>query len=133
MATMIFVNLAVKDLERSKRFWTDLGYAFNPQFTDDNAACLVISDTIYAMLLTERFFNTFTPRKIADTATTAEVILALSVESREAVDQVVERAMKIGGTKAYEPQDLGFMYSRSINDPDGHIWEFVWMDPANIQ
>ncbi|WP_059011383.1 VOC family protein [Streptomyces specialis] len=131
--TMIFVNLPVKDLERSKEFFGKLGYSFNPQFSDENAACLVISDTIFAMLLVEPFFRTFTKKEIADTSATTSAIVALSAESREQVDDMVDRALAAGGQPAMETQDQGFMYGRGFLDPDGHQWEFVWMDPAAVQ
>ncbi|MGK5529627.1 VOC family protein [Streptomyces sp. URMC 129] len=133
MSTMIFVNLPVKDLERSKTFFGKLGYAFNAQFTDENAACLVISETIYAMLLTEPFFRTFTKKEIADPATSTTAIIALTAESREQVDDLVDRALAAGGQPAMDAQDQGFMYGRSFLDPDGHQWEVVWMDPAAVQ
>jgi uncharacterized protein len=133
MAKMIFVNLPVKDLERSKEFFTALGYTFNPQFTDENAACLVISDAIFAMLLTEPYFKGFTKKELPDTSKSAEVIVALSADSREEVDTLVDKAMAAGGQPSIATQDLGFMYSRSFQDPDGHAWEVVWMDPAAVQ
>lgn len=132
MSTMIFVNLPVKDLDTSKAFFTALGYSFNPQFTDENAACLVISDTIFAMLLVEPFFKGFTKKAIADTATTTEAILCLSAESREAVDTLVDTALASGGSPSGETQDQGFMYGRGFQDPDGHQWEIMWMDPAAV-
>ena len=132
MSTKIFVNLAVKDLERSKRFFTELGYDFNPQFTDANAACLVISEDIYAMLLVEPFFKTFTSKELVDARTSTEVLIALSVDSREEVDLMATRALAAGGTEPRAAQDLGFMYSRAFDDLDGHTWEPVWMDPAAI-
>ncbi|ARF72418.1 VOC family protein [Kitasatospora albolonga] len=130
MAQMIFVNLPVKDLEVSKGFFEKLGYSINPQFTDDKAACVVISDTIFAMLLTEPRFKDFTKKDIADASGTTEVILALSADSREKVDELADAALAAGGSPANEPQDLGFMYGRSFQDPDHHIWEVIWMDPA---
>lgn len=128
MDTQIFVNLPVKDLEKSKAFYEQLGFTINPQFTDETAACVVISDTIYVMLLTHKKIGEFTIKKIADAHKTTEVLNALSTESKEEVDDLVDKALNNGGTEAYEPQDLGFMYSRSFNDPDGHIWEVLWMD-----
>ncbi|MDQ1010907.1 putative lactoylglutathione lyase [Streptomyces sp. V4I23] len=128
MPQMIFVNLPVNDLETSKAFWSKLGYSFNPQFTDENAACLVISDTIYAMLLTKPRFKDFTKKEIADAAGSTEVILALSAESREKVDEFVDAALAAGGSPANDPQDYGFMYGRSFQDPDHHQWEVIWMD-----
>ncbi|MCP9959107.1 MULTISPECIES: VOC family protein [Streptomyces] len=129
MEQMIFVNLPVKDLDRAKAFWTELGYSFNPQFTDENAACLVFSDTVFAMLLTEPFFGKFTKKAIADASSTTEVIVALSAESRARVDELVDRALAAGASPAGETQEYGdFMYSRSFQDPDHHIWEIAWMD-----
>ena len=127
--TMIFVNLPVKDLDRSVEFWTALGYSFNPQFTDENATCLIIDDGhIYAMLLVHDFFKTFTSRQIADPSTTVEALIALSADSREAVDTLADAALANGGARAGDPQDFGYMYGRSFLDPDGHHWEVNWMD-----
>lgn len=125
---MIFVNLPVRDLDRSLAFFKAMGYSHNPQFTDETAACLVISDTIFVMLLTEAKFKEFTKKQLADTNTTTEVILALSAESREQVDEVVTKAIAAGAGPANDPMDLGFMYSRSFHDLDGHQWEYLWMD-----
>lgn len=133
MSRMTFVNLPVQDLQRSVDFWSGLGFSFNPQFTDDNATCMVISDQACVMLLVEKFFSTFTTKKIADATTHAEVIMALSAESREDVDAVVDEALATGGSPANDPQDEGFMYSRSFHDPDGHLWELLYMDPAAIE
>jgi uncharacterized protein len=133
MATNIFVNLPVRDLDRSVAFFTALGYPFNAQFTDENATCMVISDDIYAMLLVEPFFQTFTPKSIADAKATSEVLVALSMDSRGEVDRIVDAALAAGGRPVREPQDLGFMYSRAFEDLDGHIWEYLWMDPAHVQ
>ncbi len=133
MATMIFVNLPVKDLERSMAFFAGLGYAFNAQFTDDTAACMVISDQIHAMLLTEAKFRDFTRKEIADATKTTEVLICVSAESRQGVDALVDKALALGGTEARDPMDYGFMYARSFNDPDGHIWEIAYMDPSAIQ
>jgi predicted lactoylglutathione lyase len=129
MATQIFVNLPVKDLNKSKAFFENLGYSFNPQFTNEEGACLVISDTIFFMLLVEPFFKTFIKKEIADSRKTTEVILAISTESRQRVDEIVEKALTIGGTKSNDPQDYGWMYSRSFQDPDGHLWEILYTDP----
>lgn len=128
MATKIFVNLPVKDLQKSMDFFGKLGYSFNPQFTDEKAACMVISEDIYAMLLREAFFQGFTPKPIADAHKNTEVLIALSADSRAAVDDMLAKVLAAGGTEAREPQDMGFMYNRSFNDPDGHIWEIFWMD-----
>ncbi|MEV6182381.1 VOC family protein [Streptomyces sp. NPDC052016] len=130
---MIFVNLPVNDLEASKKFFTELGYSINPQFSDDNAASVVISDTIVAMLLTKPFYSTFTKKEIADSTRTSEVLIALSAESRAKVDELVDRALALGGTPSGETQDHGFMYGRSFDDLDGHTWEVVWMDPSAIE
>ncbi|MGH9910447.1 MAG: VOC family protein [Nitrososphaerales archaeon] len=132
MGTKIFVNLPVKDLNKSKEFFTKLGFTFNPQFTDQNAACMVISEDSYAMLLVEPFFKTFTKKEIANAKESTEVLVALSVESREKVDEMLSRALAAGAKEAREPQDHGFMYGRSLEDLDGHIWEIFWMDPKTI-
>jgi predicted lactoylglutathione lyase len=129
MATKIFVNLPVKDLNKSKKFFTDIGFTINPQFTDEKAACVVISEDIYAMILREEFFKTFIPKKeITDATKTTEVLVALSAESKEAVNEMADKALTAGASKLREPEDNGFMYSRSFQDPDGHIWEVFWMD-----
>lgn len=129
MPQQIFINLPVKNLERSKAFFEKLGFSFNPQFTDENAACMIISENhSYAMLLAEPYFATFTPKSIADASKTTEVLTALSLDSREAVDRMVNAAIAAGGSEARPAQDLGFMYNRSINDPDGHIWEIFHMN-----
>lgn len=133
MDTMIFPNLPVRDLEAAKAFYTGLGFQVNQQFTNEKASAIVISDTIVVMLLTHEFFNTFTSRAIADTATTVEVLNALGLESREAVDKMAQAAVASGGREVKEPDDQGFMYSRAFADPDGHVWEAMWMDPASIQ
>lgn len=132
MPQMIFVNLPVKDLETTKGFFGKLGFSFNPQFSDENTACLVISDTIFAMLMTEPRFKDFTKKEIADASKTTEMLLALSADSREKVDELADAALAAGGSPANEPQDLGFMYGRSFQDPDHHIWEIVWMDPSAV-
>lgn len=132
-ASKIFVNLPVKDLERSKLFFGKLGYSFNPRFTDDTAACMVISDSIYAMLLTEAKFKQFTPKTIADASTTTEVLVALSMDSKDRVNQMMDAAIAAGATEVRDPEDHGFMYGRAFNDPDGHIWEIFWMDPRTAQ
>ncbi|MEU9129422.1 VOC family protein [Kitasatospora sp. NPDC048540] len=133
MSTKIFVNLPVKDLEKSKAFFAALGYAFNPQFTDDKAGCLVLGEDSFVMLLSEPFFATFTKKSIADTASSAEVIVALGVESRARVDELADAALAAGGTPSNGPSDQGFMYGRSFQDLDGHLWEVIWMDPAHVQ
>lgn len=134
MATSIFVNLPVKDLEKSKEFFSKLGYSFNQQFTDEKAACMVISETIYAMLLTEPFFKGFIPNKeISDSAKTKEVLLALSADGKQQVDDIADKAIAAGGKQFRNPEDHGFMYARSFEDLDGHVWEVVWMDPGHVQ
>ncbi len=129
MATQIFVNLPVKDLDRSVAFFTQLGYTFNPQFTDENATCMIVSENIYVMLLVEDFFKSFTKKEIPDTANHAQVIIALSSESREQVDEWVNKAVAAGATTPNEKQDQGFMYGWGFQDLDGHLWETMYMDP----
>ena len=129
----IFVNLAVRDLNRSKQFFSALGFAFNPQFTDDKAACMIVSDEAFVMLLTEPFFRTFTRREPCDTTRHTEGLFALSCASREEVDAMVGKAVAGGGSHAMDPQDHGFMYGSSFYDPDGHHWEVFWMDPKAVQ
>ena len=130
MATAIFVNLPVSDLERSKAFFTALGYTINPQFSDETCASVVFSDTIYAMLLSEARFKDFTPRTVVDARTSTEAIVCLGATSRADVDRIADAALASGGSRVLDPQDHGFMYGRSFADPDGHIWEVMWMDPA---
>lgn len=131
MNKQIFVNLPVKDLNKSKAFFAALGYTFNPQYTDDNAACMVISqDSIYAMLLKEDFFRTFTDKPIASAHEATEVLTCLSCESREEVDQQVAKAVAAGGKAPRTPQDYGFMYSHGFEDLDGHVWELAYMSGA---
>ena len=129
MATQIFVNLPVKNLDQSVEFFTKLGYAFNPQFTDETATCMIVSDGIFVMLLTEDKFKTFTPKAICDATKSTEVLLCLSCESREKVDEMVHKAVAAGGTTYNEPQDHGFMYGHGYQDLDGHIWELIYMEP----
>jgi len=130
MATKIFVNLPVKDLKASIEFFTKLGYTFNPQFTDETATCMIISEDIYAMLLTHEKFKVFTPKEICDATKSSEVLICLSCESREQVDEMVGKAVAAGGTTYNQPQDHGFMYGHGYQDLDGHIWELMWMDPS---
>ena len=127
MNKQIFVNLPVRDLERAKAFFSSLGFSFNQQFTNDNAACMVVSDTIYVMLLVEKFFSTFTHKEIADANKVTEVLVCLSCDSREQVDETVAKAIAAGGTSPRQPQDHGFMYAHGFEDLDGHIWELVHM------
>lgn len=133
MATQIFVNLPVKDLKRSVAFFTKLGYTFDPQFTDDNATCMIVGDNIFVMLLVESFFKTFTPKAICDATRSTEVLLALSADSRAAVDALVAKAVAAGGTTPTEPKDHGFMYQHGYQDLDGHLWEVFYMDPSHTK
>lgn len=133
MARQIFVNLSTKDLEKAKKFYQEIGFTINPQFTDEKAACIVISDTIYAMILSENFFKTFLKDKeIADASKQTESLVALSAENREEVDIMADKALAAGGSSLRDPEDHGFMYTRSFQDPDGHIWEVFYMDPTKI-
>ncbi|MGE8213701.1 MULTISPECIES: VOC family protein [unclassified Stenotrophomonas] len=125
---MIFVNLPVRDLDASKAFFAALGYSFNPQFTDENAACMVISESIFVMLLVEPFFQTFTPQPLCDARRQTEVITCLSADSRKAVDSLVDKALAAGGTEPMPARDYGFMYQRGFQDLDGHLWEIAHMD-----
>jgi predicted lactoylglutathione lyase len=128
MATKIFVNLPVKDLPKSMEFFQKLGYSFNPAFSDETAACLVISEHIYAMLLTHAKFQEFTPKTICDATKSTEVLIALSCDSREHLTSLIEKALAAGGTTYAEPKDYGFMLQHGFQDPDGHIWELIHMD-----
>ncbi len=133
MSRMIFINLPVTDLARSVAFYEAVGATRNPQFSDDTAACMVVSDTIFVMLLTHEKFKTFSSRPIADRST-VEALLCLSCESKDAVLAQLDAAVKAGGVPDPTPeQDHGFMYGRSYEDPDGHIWEIMWMDPAAVE
>ena len=126
----IFVNLAVEDLGRSVDFFTQLGFSFDPRFTDETATSMVVSEEAYVMLLVESRFRDFTKKELVDSKTHTEAILSLSAESREEVDELVAKALGAGGSPANEPMDqAGFMYGHSFYDPDGHLWEIVWMDP----
>jgi uncharacterized protein len=130
MAREIFVNLPIKNMERSKAFFGALGFTFNPQFTNEQGACMVIADgSIYAMLLVEPFFQTFTKKPIADAARSTEVLLCLSCTSRAEVDDLVKKAIAAGGSAPNAPQDHGFMYGHGFQDLDGHLWELMYMDP----
>ncbi|MDO8448615.1 MAG: VOC family protein [Rhodoferax sp.] len=133
MTTQIFVNLPVKDLARSTEFFTRLGYRFDPRFTDEKAACMIVSDDIYVMLLLEKFFQTFTTKPIADATQSTEVLMALSCESRAKVDEQVRKALAAGGTSPRAPQDHGFMYGHGFDDLDGHIWELFYMEPSAVK
>ena len=126
----IFVNLPVKDLARSRSFFTSLGFEFNPAFSNDDGACMVIGENIFAMLLLERFFKGFTNKPIADAREATEVLTCLSCESREEVDALVAKALAAGGRAPNPKQEHGFMYGHGFEDLDGHLWELSWMDPA---
>lgn len=133
MPTKIFVNLPVKDLKKSMDFFSHLGFTFNQQFTDEKAACLVIKEgSIYVMLLTEPYFQTFTKKAISDARQSTEVLLALDAESRQHVDDYVKKALEAGGSVYNEPQDHGWMYGHSFADPDGHQWEVMYMDESQV-
>ncbi|WP_298562535.1 VOC family protein [Streptomyces luteogriseus] len=130
---MIFVNLCTGDLGASKKFFTELGFTINEQFSDDTTASVVISETIVVMVHTKEKYSQFTKKDIADSTKSSEVLIALSSESREKVDELVEKAVAAGGSVSGETQDHGFMYGRAFDDVDGHTFEVVWMDPAAVQ
>jgi hypothetical protein len=132
MATQIFVNLPVRNLNKSIEFFTQLGYMFNPQFTDETATCMIVSNDIFVMLLNEAKFKMFTPKPICDATLSTEVLICLSCESRAEVDEMVKKAVAAGGTTYNEPQDHGFMYAHGYQDLDGHIWELIYMEPGAI-
>jgi hypothetical protein len=132
MTRQIFVNLPVKDLNKAIEFFTRLGFTFNPQFTDENATCMIVGDNIFVMLLVEDFFKTFIKKEICDATKSTEVLLALSAESREMVDEMVSKAIEGGGMEPRGPQDHGWMYGRSFEDIDGHIWEILYMDESAL-
>ncbi|WP_282089638.1 VOC family protein [Streptomyces tendae] len=130
---MIFLNLATNDLDASRKFFTGLGYEINAQFSDDSTASIPLSDTIVVMVHTPQKYREFTKKEIADSTKSSEVLIALSAESREKVDELVEKAVAAGGSVSGETQDHGFMYGRAFDDVDGHTFEVVWMDPAAIE
>jgi predicted lactoylglutathione lyase len=132
MARTLYVNLAIKDVKRSRDFFAALGFEFDPRFSNENAACMIVSDDAYVMLLEEPFFKTFTERELCDTTRRTEGLFALSCENREEVNQMVEKAVAAGGSHAMPPLDHGFMYGWSFYDPDGHHWEVGWMDPDQM-
>jgi uncharacterized protein len=132
MAKQIFVNLPVKDLNRSVEFFTKLGFSFNPQFTDEKATCMIIGESIFAMLLVEPFFKTFTKKEISDAHKSTEVLIALDAASRDDVKSMVAKAIAAGGTLYMEPQDHGWMYQHSFADLDGHQWEILFMDESTL-
>jgi predicted lactoylglutathione lyase len=133
MAKKIFVNLPVKDLNKTVEFFTKLGFEFNPQFTDENATCMIVNEDIFIMLLVEKFFKTFTKKEICDTTKDTEVIIALSTESREKVDQMINDVIEAGGKESRKPQDHGWMYGRSFQDINGHLWEIIYMDEKALK
>ena len=133
MTTKIFVNLPAKDLNKTIEFFTKLGFKFNPQFTDEDATCMIVGEDIFVMLLVEKFFKTFTKKEICDSSKNTEVIVALSVEGREKVDQMINKAIEAGGRESREPQDHGWMYGRSFEDINGHIWEIIYMDESALK
>lgn len=128
MATKVFINLPVKDLNKSVEFFTKLGYKFNPQFTDENATSMIISDDIYVMLLVEPYFKSFTKKPVPDAAASNEAIICLSADSREEVDEIISKAVSAGATTPLDKQDHGFMYGHGFQDLDGHLWEYMYMD-----
>ncbi|ALM53244.1 VOC family protein [Halomonas huangheensis] len=130
MSRKVFINLPVADLPAAKAFYVQLGFEINEQFTDDKGSCVVISEHIHVMLLTHEFFSGFTPRPLSNAHQATEVLVALSMDSREAVDEIVRRAQDAGGQANGEPQDHGFMYAHSFMDLDGHIWEPLFLDEA---
>ena len=133
MATKIFVNLPVKNLNKSIEYFTKLGFSFNQRFTDETATCMIVTDDIFVMLLTEEKFKTFTPNEICDAKKYTEVLVCLSLESRAKVDEMVRKAVDAGGTTYNEPQDHGFMYGHGYQDLDGHIWELIYMEPGAVK
>jgi uncharacterized protein len=133
MPKKIFVNLPIQNLERTVKFFTKLGFAFNPQFTSANTTCMIVSDDIFVMLLEHEHFKGFTPKTIADATQTTEVILALSMDSRAEVAEMVQKAVAAGASTYNQPQDHGFMLQHGFQDLDGHIWEVFYMDPSHVQ
>jgi len=127
---LVFINLPVRDLDRSMRFFRALDFDFDPKFTDEKAACMVLSDKAFVMLLTEPFFATFTTKKVADATSSTECTVAISARSREEVDALVEKALALEASEAGQARDYGFMYQRAFHDLDGHLWEVVFMEPA---
>jgi predicted lactoylglutathione lyase len=133
MHSQIFVNLPVKDLKRSVDFFTKLGYTFNPQFTDDNATCMILGEKLFVMLLTEKFFTSFTSKGVTDTSKTTEVLTCVSCDSKQQVDDLVAKARAAGGAVPRQAQDHGFMYAHGYEDLDGHTWELIHMTGAPPQ
>ena len=133
MTKQIFINLPVKNLKKSMTFFSNLGFTFNMQFTDDKAACLVIGENIYAMLLLEKFFKTFTNKEICNAKKNTEVLIAIDVENKNAVDEMIRKAVEAGGSTYRNPQDHGWMYGHSFADLDGHQWEVLFIDENQLQ
>lgn len=132
MPSKIFLNLPVKNLSRSVKFFTEVGFTFNPHFTDETSTCMIISESIFVMLLEESKFKTFVKKPVSDAVQFAELIIALDAESREQVDAIVQKAVDAGATTPNDKQDLGFLYVSGFQDLDGHLWEIMWMDPAAV-
>jgi predicted lactoylglutathione lyase len=132
MATKIFVNLPVGDLDKTVAFFSKLGFSFNAQFTDENATCMIVGEDIFVMLLVEKFFKTFTHKEICDATSSTEVIVSLSVDSRESVDEMIRKAIAAGATTPNEAKDYGFMYQHGFQDLEGHLWEIFSMEPSAI-
>lgn len=132
METKIFLNLAVKDLKKAISFFAELGFSFNPKFTNEQGTCMIIGDNINVMLLVEEFYKTFTNKELCDTATTSEVLISISMESRQKVDEILDKAVKAGGTDYIGTKDYGWMYQRTFLDIDGHHWEVFFMDESKI-
>jgi predicted lactoylglutathione lyase len=128
MAKQIYVNLPVRDLKKSIEFFSKLGFEFNPQFTDENATCMIVGENQFVMLLVNDFFKTFTPKEICDSTKYTEVIVSLSTESRSKVDELVNKALKAGASTSNQAKDYGFMYQHGFQDLDGHLWEVVYME-----
>jgi len=128
MEAKLFVNLPVKDIQKTRDFFLGLGFSYNPQFSDEKATCLIINNESYVMLLREDFFKGFTKKGIVNAHNCTEVLTSISAESKDRVNEIVDKAISLGATEARDPDEYGYMYTRSFNDPDGHIWEFSWMD-----
>jgi predicted lactoylglutathione lyase len=132
METQIFLNLPVKELNKSMEFFSQLGFSFNPKFTDEKAACMIIGDKSFAMLITEEFYKTFTNKTICDASKSSEVLISISVESRKKVDEIIAKVIKAGSSEYMVAKDYGWMYHRSFMDLDNHHWEVFFMDESQI-
>jgi uncharacterized protein len=132
MATKVFINLPVKDLEKSMSFFSNLGYQFDDHITDELAACLIISDNIFVMLLQEEYFKTFTKKYVGDNRTFSEVLISLDAESKQAIQDIITKARQLGAHIYAEPEDHGWMYQHSLADLDGHLWEYIYVDKNSI-